>query len=418
MFLFHVRYRKNLLTGDSIRREGAMLRVRFTGPAWQEGLDNARCTFTLPSAPTEPRPPNVDGRKDDQRRHRRRRRRHVHLSGEACPDHDEVELIRPHVARGEAVRGRCASIPAPSAKSTIPGCARRTPAFARDRACRESSGLRERGGRHRWSCSRSSRLQSATGEASRGADGPPAPAPPDRYDAPYLVVWVRRWRAGVALQLHSDDPWWGTLLVLLAMALTWYLPAGVEPHPRGPGRWLPLADAEAFARRDRAEDAWLDASTRGGRVVFALLAALAAALTYAVSRVSTYAAYIVAFDAAVLFPLFGTGRVRELPGHPVSGPGPTARESREGSASFRKLAPSRGDACPKGATSSTSFVCSAPPRSRSGVSPGSRWAWSRSAGSAADPSARGAGARHRRSPATRLSRAHARIAMGSWTPRR
>ena len=37
---------------------------------------------------------------------------------------------------------------------------------------------------------------------------------------------------------------------------------------------------------------------------------------------STYAAYIVAFDAAVLLPLFGTGRANELPGHPVSGPGP------------------------------------------------------------------------------------------------
>src|SRR5258708_33833735 len=29
VFLFHVRYRKNLLAGESIRREGAMLRVGF-----------------------------------------------------------------------------------------------------------------------------------------------------------------------------------------------------------------------------------------------------------------------------------------------------------------------------------------------------------------------------------------------------
>ena len=57
-FLFHVRYRKNLLTGDNIRRDGAMLRLRFMGPAWQEGLDNASATFVLPPAPTEPRPGN------------------------------------------------------------------------------------------------------------------------------------------------------------------------------------------------------------------------------------------------------------------------------------------------------------------------------------------------------------------------
>jgi hypothetical protein len=48
----------------------------------------------------------------------------------------------------------------------------------------------------------------------------------------------------------------------------------------------------------------------------------AAAIVYAVSRTSGYSAYVVGFDAAVLLPLFGTGRRSELPAHPVLGPGP------------------------------------------------------------------------------------------------
>ena len=63
-FLFHVRYRKNLLTGDNIRRDGAMLRLRFVGPAWQEGLDNASATFVLPPAPTEPAARERPGERD------------------------------------------------------------------------------------------------------------------------------------------------------------------------------------------------------------------------------------------------------------------------------------------------------------------------------------------------------------------
>src|SRR5882724_2855507 len=102
-FLFHVRYKKNLLAHDDIRRDGAMMRVGWTGPSWQEGLDNAKCTFVLPAAPTEPRPPGVapsgdlfdDGSDDEVRVFNSDVRRYT--------DRDEIELIRAHVARGEAV---------------------------------------------------------------------------------------------------------------------------------------------------------------------------------------------------------------------------------------------------------------------------------------------------------------------------
>jgi hypothetical protein len=44
-------------------------------------------------------------------------------------------------------------------------------------------------------------------------------------------------------------------------------------------------------------------------------------ITYSVSRVSAYHAYLVAFDATVLLAVFGTGRVADLPPHPIAGPG-------------------------------------------------------------------------------------------------
>src|SRR5689334_7876720 len=37
VFVFHIRYQRPLLAGDDIRRDGAMLRVRWTGPSWPEG---------------------------------------------------------------------------------------------------------------------------------------------------------------------------------------------------------------------------------------------------------------------------------------------------------------------------------------------------------------------------------------------
>ena len=321
-FVFHVRYKKSLLTRAGVERDGAMLRVAWTGPAWQEGLDNAKCTFVVPSAPTEPRPPGVRarGESDDDVG-----------DGEAgifiadvrrSADRDEVELIRPHVARGEAVRWTVRvdpralggvndprlrpPAPAPSAE-VIPPEKRAAFAVAAGGLLLGFSLLAFFKAR----------------QVKRHARGLAEPRP--------LLPLASSLRAllagpslvgGIALQMGLDDPKWGTWLVLLAMGLVWYLQPVLRRAPRGPGRWLPLADAEAFARAPRATGSWLDARTRSGCVVFTLSLLFAGALAYAASRVSAYDAYLVVFDSAVLIPLFGTGSLRDLPGHPISGPGP------------------------------------------------------------------------------------------------
>jgi hypothetical protein len=317
VFLFHVRYRKNLLVGDDIRREGAMLRIRFTGPIWQEGLDNARCTFSLPSGPTEPRPPSLeassDGDGDDGG---------MFLSQvKRAADHDEVELIRPHVARGEAVMWTVRVDPRALGEANDPRLHVPPPAPSTASASPDQqAAFAGIAGAIVIVFSLLTGCKAA--QVTLHARGIAKPRPLIPIGTTLRTVLAGPvLAAGVALQLHSDDPWRGMLLVLLAMALTWYLPPAWERKPRGPGRWLPVADAEAFARAPSPKNAWLDASTPKGAALFALCLAAAAGLVYAAARVSVYDAYLVALDAAVLVPIFGTGRRSELPGHPLFGPG-------------------------------------------------------------------------------------------------
>jgi hypothetical protein len=338
VFLFHVRYRKNLLTGESIRREGALLRVRFTGPAWQEGLDNARCTFTLPPGPTEPRPPNVDGRKDDRDGVDEDDGGMFISQVKRAQDHDEVELIRPHVARGEAVTWTVRVDPRALGEINDPRL--RPPAPPPSPTivpAEEQFAYASAAGAIVLFFSILTGCKARQVKKHARTIATPRPLLPIGTTLRTLLAGPVL-AGGVALQLHSEDPWRGTLLVLLAMALTWYLPPVWNRKPRGPGRWLPVADAEAFARAPAPNDTWLDVSSRGGLALFVLLLGAAAALAYAMSRTSTYAAYVVAFDMAVLFPLFGTGRTAELPGHPLFGPGPSlARIARK----LRKLPKTR-----------------------------------------------------------------------------
>jgi hypothetical protein len=328
IFLFHVRYRKNLLAGDNVRRDGAMLRIRWAGPTWQEGLDNARCTFIVPSGPTEPRPPGVGAGDHDEGDD-------VDEGGmflsqvKRSADHDEVELIRPHVARSEVVTWSIRVDPRVLGEINDPRLRPAAPPLPphvippEERAAYAAlAGALLLGFSVLVGCKARQVKRHAQGIARVRTLIPLPTALRTLLSGPALT-------GGVALQLHWDDPWWGTLLVLLAMALTWYLQPVWIRHARGPGRWLPVGDKEAFARPVGVKDAWLDTTTRTGQVLFGLALAGVVGLAYAASRASTYGAYLVALDSAVLFPLFGTGRLGDLPNPALSGPAPILRRIAE-----------------------------------------------------------------------------------------
>jgi hypothetical protein len=321
VFLFRVRYRTHLPTGDRIQREGAMLRVTWRGPSWPEGIDNARCTFVVPSAPTEARTerdPSLAGAgpAEDVGAFLATVRRGT--------DHDEVELVRPHVARAEAVGWTLRVDPR--------ALGRAEDALASGSADATSAGPlaasppeRDRGPTALYAAlivlfSAAVGIKAHhVGVASAGRGVRPRPLVPVGTALRTLLSGPAL-AAGVALELALDDPLWGALSVLVAMALSSYLPPKWRPVPRGPGQWLPLREAEAFAPRAPAAPTWLDAGTGPGRIVLLALSLVAGAAAWIVSRHSLYEAQLVVFDALAAVPVLITGRLRDLPPDPFASP--------------------------------------------------------------------------------------------------
>src|SRR5450432_4321177 len=102
VYLVHFQYRTNLLKRDLIRREGSEVEVRWIGPRFTQGIDSARVVFRLPAGPTPPTLPDANastGRIDDGDA----------LGGvfignlHRLADKDELDIVRPHVSRGEPV---------------------------------------------------------------------------------------------------------------------------------------------------------------------------------------------------------------------------------------------------------------------------------------------------------------------------
>jgi len=323
-FLFHVRYRKNLLA-DGIRRDGAMLRIRWAGPTWPEGVDNERCTFVIPSAPTEPRAGSDRSGPDQAQSDDFETEAAGALVSEVrrFADRDEVELVRPHVARMEAVSWSIRVDP-----RAFGGVGGSEPRASGPTSGKIAAPPEERAIWIGIACAIAALFSALVALKARqvrsqtlAAGLRPRPLLPigaaarSALSGPALA-------AGVALQLRCDDPLWGTLSVLLAMALTWYLQPRYEPRPRGPGQWFLLTDAEAFRSDPPDRRAFLDAGTRTGRMLLGLALVGAAACAWAIWPLSRYGAYLVIFDSTVVLPLFGTGGSRDLPPDPLSGPGP------------------------------------------------------------------------------------------------
>jgi len=91
VYLVDIRYKLDLVAAKILTRDGGMWRLAWTAPPALEGRDGARVVFELPTAPTEPRLANAEQVQTTLATLRR------------LPDGDELELVRAHVPRGEAV---------------------------------------------------------------------------------------------------------------------------------------------------------------------------------------------------------------------------------------------------------------------------------------------------------------------------
>ncbi|MGK4000486.1 hypothetical protein [Sorangium sp. So ce1024] len=329
VFVLYFRYRTDLMKQGLIQQDGPSTRVTWIGPLWNDGYDSARLTVELPAAPDEPR---VDEGRFDE------------AGGEAgseelgapltlstvrrALDKDEIELLRPYAPKGEALRW---AVRADARAFQPPPAAAAPGADTLGRLADAAAGSPDRsrtlyiaGGVALFAlysalvalkAREHERLARAAGVAPRPLV--PIPLAPRAALAGLALV------AGVALELLLRDGTAGAALVAVATALA----AHRTPRPeraggalRRPGKWLPVAEAEAFREPPRVRGVYLDVSTRAGKaLLLALLAALGAGV-HAMAGVSPYHAHLLALDATALLAIFCTGRLAELPPDPAARP--------------------------------------------------------------------------------------------------
>jgi hypothetical protein len=318
-YLFKVRYRTNLAKRGLVTSHGPVLGVRWVGPRLPDGVDAAQVVFRLPPAPTAPRvsgpsPHESSGETDSQG---------VFLSNlRRASDKDELELVRPHVAKGEPVLwqieldARALQGFAPAALPQPAGPADPAASALRARLVWATTGLLLAIlygvlVLNKWNAlSRVCTIRQAR----------PIPLVP-------LPAALRAALAGAALggalvvAKLTEAPTLGAALLVTAMALGTHLAPRPETRLRGPGRWLPLTDQEAFqSRRLPVPGRWLDAGTLPGLFLFVLtLAGLSAGALWVLSR-STYDALLLGLGTAALLPIFLTARTSELAEDPVTRP--------------------------------------------------------------------------------------------------
>lgn len=309
-YVLTFRYRTDLVKNGALEKDGQMVRLRWLGARLPNGLDSAKTVVVVPAAPTEPR--GDDGGGAD-----------LGLSSTGAfltttkrfADRDEIELIRPHVARAEqvawSVRIDPRSLGAVNDPRIKPPPAAAVQAIVRRESRERQVFLAVAAGVAILFTALTAIKGKQVELQGKRAGVAPRPLVPMPTNVRALLAGPTV-AAGVGLQLLMDPPWVGTLLLVLAMLLMAHRAPLARTLARGPGRWLALSDQEAFVAPPRPSDAWLDVSTRGGKVALGLAALVVAGASYATFLLSPYHANLLVLDALMLVALFFTGRASEM----------------------------------------------------------------------------------------------------------
>jgi hypothetical protein len=312
-YLLVVRYRTDLHARGLIERDGAMVRLAWTWPIFTDGFDGGRVTFALPHAPTTPRAvdASLDGDGDDGTAP-------THLTEvRRGAEQDEIELLRPYIPEAEAVvwtirvdpRALDARTDGTGGEAHIDTPPPTAASWPRAAMLGAAGGLFLLYLLLVWLKGR---------EVARLAREARAEMPP-LVPLPALVRAILAASAlvgGLALQLLVQTPLWGSLLVVAACLLAAHGGAKLPERPptRGPGRWLVVTEQEGLPRLGRPRGAYLDTSTRAGKLLLAsLLAATGVGVFFLVRAGASRLGLLVGFDAVVWLAIFGTGRLLSLP---------------------------------------------------------------------------------------------------------
>jgi hypothetical protein len=331
-YVLKLAYQTQLLSRGLIEPRNGQATLRWVGPRFNDGIDSMRVVFRLPHGSQPPRVPDADpagGQLGIVAEYDG-----VFLSDyRRADDKDELEVVRPHVAKGEPVVWRvqfdAASVglgakleqtpmlePKVSQPPVFPSTGRRL--RLGDLWLIVLSGLSY--GLLVYYKARS--MVRAT--ARHGGTARP------------LVPWGPRLRALLAalsislasgLLLLSPLPLLSAPLLVWTMALATELAPSTPSPRRGPGSWRNLSAKQAFARQSLplAPGRWLDVGTLPGLGVLVLVLA---GLSWLAARQFSLAAprgVSIVIEMATLLPLFFTGRAVDLPAPGVTRARPLLR---------------------------------------------------------------------------------------------
>ena len=320
-FLWQFSYQTQLLERKMIQPKGSLAEVRWIGPRYADGIDSVKVVFRVPAAPTPPALPQFDlgqaelGLDEDPGG--------IFLDTlRRGADKDELEIVRPHVAKGEPVVWQLVAdvrafddlappepVPPPSVDPI--------PELSRERRGTVVGAAVAIVLLYALLIGAKWRALVMAGRRRRAQPRAlvPLPALLRGIAAGLLLVG-----AG-AVTLIAQLPSLAAVMLLASMALA----AHISPRPqaplRGPGHWKTVADDEAFCKTgERLPGAWLDAGTMLGFALFATALCGFAAAALAVLPTSPYGALLVLLSSASLVPIFCTGRTSEMPADPAVRP--------------------------------------------------------------------------------------------------
>jgi hypothetical protein len=321
-YLLSVRYTTDLGASGGLVPDGASTLVRWTGPAWDDGLETTRLTFVLPPAPTEPRVVETDEDSDAESPVDEASASTFLSTLTRRPDGDVLDLARPYSPRGERVTwsvrvdrrvfddGPASSAPAQTAASTPSSPSQSIP-FG---ATREAMGLLIGLGLLLVVslCVAAQSLEVTRRARDRELVARPLLPLPLLMRAPLAGALLA---GGVYLQLQLPSTLLGALVVCASALAAWQRAprAPARPKLRPPGQWLPISVQEALFSPIAPDKAIFDPVTRTGKVALAIFVAFVAAAVAAAARISVHYGVLVGLDAAPFFVLFFTGRRRAFP---------------------------------------------------------------------------------------------------------
>jgi hypothetical protein len=301
-------YQVDLVEEHAFALDGAMWRLIVRGPTFPDGYDGARVTFSIPGSVDEPRPLGAgDGVESGLLATLRR-----------SADRDELELVKPHVARRESVAWGIRVAPRAFPGVRDPGLRPLPAAPTPTREPKRLPPLALFGGALVAALAYAYlALRKATafeeacrtlGASARGLVGL-------RLDRRAALAGAA-FGAGVLLEIEAS-PTLGATCIAAAMLLAALRAPAVRVAARGPGKWLALRPAEAFLTPSGVD--LFDPKTLPGAGALLLALAALAGLGAALRALSPRAPYLVALDAIALLPLLATGRRSQLPPDPRSG---------------------------------------------------------------------------------------------------